>query len=79
MVTGTPRISITVGVATRYADYNNGDGTTTLEFIYTVQSGDNDGDGIGVTSAISLNGGSLKDASGNNADLTFAGLTTTES
>ena len=42
-----------------------------LVFEYTVLSGDSDGDGVAVgTNALSLNGGAIKDAAGNDAVLT---------
>jgi hypothetical protein len=69
-VTGTPRLQLTIGSATRYATYLSGTGST-LTFRYTVQSGDLDSDGIAVASPIDLNGGTIKDVLGNNAVLTF--------
>jgi hypothetical protein len=70
-VTGTPRLVLTIGSATRYATYLSGMGTSTLTFRYTVQSGDLDTDGIAVASPIDLNGGTIKDVPSNNAVLTF--------
>jgi hypothetical protein len=69
-VTGTPQLAINIGGTTRQADYVSGDGTTALAFTYTVQAGDNDADGISVTS-LGLNGGTIQDAATNNADLTL--------
>ena len=43
---GTPRIPLTVGSTTRYASYLSGSGTSALAFRYTVQSGDEDADGV---------------------------------
>lgn len=40
-------------------------------FQYTVQAGDNDADGISVASSLDLNGGSVKDAAGNDLNLTL--------
>src|SRR5207247_420791 len=48
-----------------------GSGTSTLVFRYTVQPGDNDTDGIAAISPIALNGGTIKDAAGNDAAVTF--------
>jgi hypothetical protein len=76
-VTGTPRIALTIGVTTRYATYLSGSGTTSLTFRYTTQSGDNDTDGIAVTSPVQLNSGTLADATGNAATLTFTPPNTT--
>ncbi len=70
---GTPYIPITLntgGVVN--ASYASGSGTTALIFSYTVISGDNDNDGIAAGTSIIANGGTLKDATGNNAVLTFA-------
>ena len=69
-VTGTPQLALNIGGTTSQADYVSGDGTTALVFSYTVQAGDNDANGIGVTS-LALNGGSIQDAATNNADLTL--------
>jgi ELWxxDGT repeat protein len=70
-VTGTPRLQLTIGSATRYATYVSGSGSASLLFRYTVQSGDLDSDGIAVASPIDLNGGTIKDVPGNDAVLTF--------
>jgi hypothetical protein len=57
-VTGTPRLVLTIGSATRYATYVSGSGSASLLFRYTVQAGDLDTDGIAVAStSIDLNGG----------------------
>jgi hypothetical protein len=64
-VTGTPRLSLTIGTETRYATYVSGSGTTSLVFTYTVQLGDTDAGGIAVAStSVGLNGGTLSDAGG---------------
>lgn len=70
-VTGTPRISVDIGGTTRYADYTSGSGSSTLTFTLSPQAGDVDLDGITVSSPIQLNSGTLKDAAGNDATLTF--------
>lgn len=71
-VTGTPRISLTVGSSTLYANYLSGSGTSILRFRYTVAGGDSDSDGIAVNSPIDLNSGTMKDSVGNNVSpLTF--------
>jgi hypothetical protein len=75
-VTGTPRLQLTIGSATRYATYLSGTGST-LTFRYTVQSGDLDTDGIAVASPIDLNGGTIKDVPGNDAVLIFTPPNTT--
>jgi gliding motility-associated-like protein len=73
-VSGTPRIAITMGSNTVYADYTSGSGTSTLNFTYTVVNGDQDLDGIAVGT---LDYGTIKDAAGNNAVLTFTAPATT--
>jgi hypothetical protein len=75
---GTPRISIVIGAVTRYADYLSGSGTAAPVFRYTVQSGDSDSDGISV-GALSLEGGTLSDAAGNNAVLNLNSVGSTTS
>jgi hypothetical protein len=64
---GAPRLALTVGSDTRYADYVSGSGGTALLFRYTVQSGDTDSDGIELDAALDPNGGSVRDAAGNDA------------
>jgi hypothetical protein len=67
---GTPRIALTIGGSTAYADYVSGSGTARLNFDYTVQPGDTDRNGISIPAdALELNGGFVKDATGNAADL----------
>ncbi len=72
-VTGTPQLQLSVGGATRYADYASGSGTSTLTFNYVVQSGDTTSDlDYTATTALTLNSGTIKDAAGNAATLTLA-------
>ena len=69
-VVGTPRIGIKIGNTTKQADYvRSHNGNTELIFSYRVVDGDNDNNGISISSAIDLNSGSIKDAAGNNARL----------
>lgn len=72
VVTGTPRLTLTIGSTTRYASYISGSGSSTLSFRYTVVAADLDTNGIVVTSPVDLNGGTIKDVAGNAATLTFA-------
>lgn len=65
VVSGTPRIALDVGGVSRFADYASGSGTSTLTFTYTAQAGDLDLDGVTVSSPIQLNGGTIRDLSGN--------------
>jgi hypothetical protein len=72
-VTGTPQLTLETGAIDRVINYASGSGTNTLTFNYTVQAGDTSDDLDYVsTSALSLNGGAIKDAGGNNAILTLA-------
>ena len=73
-VTGAPQLTIQVGTQTRQADLHLRRGTA-LYFEYIVQSSDVDADGYSVPAdALSLNGGSIRDADGNDADLTHAAV-----
>jgi hypothetical protein len=69
-VTGTPALNLDIGGSSRQANYASGSGTAALVFTYTVQEGDEDTDGIAVSS-LTLDGGTLQDSSGNNATLTL--------
>jgi len=71
-VAGMPRLHLTVGSDTRYANYRSGSGSDTLVFRYTVQSGDLDRDGIDLANGLDLNGGSITDPAGNPADTDLA-------
>nr|WP_295871317.1 Ig-like domain-containing protein [uncultured Chitinophaga sp.] len=70
-VTGAPSLTLTVGTKTVQAIYTGGTGTDTLQFGYTVQNGDMDMNGIALGTAIQPNSGTLKDATGNDANLTL--------
>lgn len=62
---------------TKAAEYTGGSGTQTLTFEYTVVSGDKDDpSGIEVTGLIALNGATVNDISGNDAELVFTGGST---
>ncbi|ERJ61295.1 hypothetical protein M472_21305 [Sphingobacterium paucimobilis HER1398] len=67
---GTPGLSLTIGGQTAYANYLSGSGSTALEFRYVVINDLEDHDGITV-SALSLNGSTISDAAGNDANLTL--------
>jgi len=75
-VTGTPRITLTVGSAPVTATFLGTIGNT-LTFRYTVQAGDTDTDGIAVAGSVALNGGTIRDAVGNDATLAFTPPNTT--
>jgi hypothetical protein len=70
-VTGTPALPLTLGSTPVNATYQSGSGSTLLTFRYTIASGDQDTNGIAIGSALLLNGGTIKDAMGNNAVLTL--------
>ncbi|WP_248928560.1 S-layer homology domain-containing protein [Paenibacillus hamazuiensis] len=74
---GTPYLPLTIGSTAVNAPYVSGSGSNALTFRYTVQSGDNDADGIAVGADLSTNGGVLRDGVGNNASLTLNGVGST--
>ena len=67
---GTPSLPLTIGSTVRQAAYLSGSGSSALLFRYTVQSGDLDTDGVSLA-ALSANGGTLRDAAGNNLTATL--------
>lgn len=72
-VTGQPSLTLETGATDRVVTYTSGSGTATLVFSYTVQAGDMSADlDIASSAALLLNGGSIKDAAGNDAVLTLA-------
>ena len=72
IVTGTPQLTLETGTTDQIANYSSGSGTSTLTFIYTVQAGDISSDLDYVsTSALALNGGTIKDGSNDDANLTL--------
>ncbi len=76
-VSGSPRVALLVGSATRTATFAAADSTAnTLHFAYTVQAVDLDGDGISIAAdAISLAGGSVKAGDGvTDANLSHAAV-----
>jgi hypothetical protein len=79
-VTGTPRLALTIGSTTRYANYASGSNTRTLLFTYTVatSSSDIDSDGIAVSTTLDLNSGTIVDLASNAMSLlTFSAPTLT--
>ena len=81
-VTGTPRLELSpafgynaateMNDVVRYADYDSGDGGTSLVFKYTLQDGDDSGtSNVAVSrNKLQLNGGTIKDGAGNTVTLT---------
>ena len=78
-ITGTPSLVLDIGGIDRDANYSSGTGADQITFIYTVQSGDLDEDGIVIDPFINLNGGTIKDLAGDDADLTLNGIGNLES
>ena len=71
-VSGTPQIGLQVGSTTVQADYASGSGSTDLLFVYVIQAGQTDLDGIGINAdSLTLNNGSLTDTAGNNSNATL--------
>jgi alpha-tubulin suppressor-like RCC1 family protein len=74
-VTGFPQLTLATGGAGTAVNYSSGSGTTSLTFTYTVGAGENSADLDYVsTSSLALNGGTIKDSTGNNATLTLPGV-----
>ncbi|MFZ6711025.1 Ig-like domain-containing protein, partial [Undibacterium sp. TC9W] len=73
IVTGTPQLLLETGVTDRTINYISGSTSSTLTFTYTVQAGDTNADlDYNSTTALSLNGGTIKSASsGSDATLTL--------
>lgn len=74
---GNPRLTLTVGGTPRTAAYVSGSGTNTLLFRHTVFSGDTDTDGVVLGSSIVLNSSFIRNAAGDDANLTLAGVGST--
>ncbi len=74
---GTPSLPLAVGSTARQATYLGGSGTTALTFRYTVPAGDFDANGVTLGAALALNGGTLRNAGGTNANLTLNGVAST--
>ena len=74
-VTGTPRLSLTVGAFTKYANYVSQTDSRTALFRYTVASSvtEFDTDGISISNTLDLNGGAIADLATNAiSTLTFS-------
>lgn len=69
-ITGSPSIKLNIGGVVTDASYFQGSGTNGIEFKYTISSGENDLNGITLSSSsIYLNGGSITNSTGDNAAL----------
>ena len=70
--TGRPRLTLETGSSDQAKNYTSGSGGATLTWNYTVQSGNISSDlDYQSTTALALNGGTIKDATGNDATLTL--------
>ncbi len=70
---GTPTLTLETGTSDAVLDYTNGSGTTTLVFNYTVDLSHVTSDlNAASISALALNGGTIRDAAGNDAVVTLA-------
>lgn len=71
-VTGTPQLTLETGTTDRVVNYTSGSGSAQLLFNYTIQTGDENLDlDYTSTTALALNGGTMRDALSNNATLTL--------
>ncbi|SEW36554.1 gliding motility-associated C-terminal domain-containing protein [Chitinophaga sp. YR573] len=68
---GTPYLNVVLATGTVHASYVSGSGTSALTFSYTVQSGDLDMDGPSLGTNLQTNGGTIRDAATNDADVTL--------
>ena len=69
-VTGAPQFALRIGAETRFASFSESWGSTTLLFEYIVEASDRDDDGISIpVDAVDLNGGTIQDNAGNDANL----------
>ncbi|MDP7025323.1 MAG: Ig-like domain-containing protein, partial [Candidatus Marinimicrobia bacterium] len=63
---GTPTLTLILGSVNRSATYVSGSGSRPLVFQYTIQTGDNDSNGISIgTDALDLDNATIRDAAGN--------------
>src|SRR5581483_2040893 len=78
-VTGTPQLALTLDTGgTVEATYQSGSSSSALVFSYTIVAGEQDATGITVGS-LTLNGGTIKDGSSNDAVLTLNNVGNTSS
>ncbi|NBQ33485.1 MAG: hypothetical protein EBU21_16300, partial [Proteobacteria bacterium] len=73
-VTGTPQLTLATGTpSTTAVNYTSGSGTTVLTFTYMVAAGNTSADlDYAATTSLALNGGTIRDAAGNDATRTLA-------
>ncbi|WP_237736753.1 IPTL-CTERM sorting domain-containing protein [Delftia acidovorans] len=73
---GPPSIPLTIGSTVRQANFVGGSNTSILTFIYTVQPGDFDANGVTLGTAINLNGSTMM-SGGANVALNLANVAAT--
>ena len=72
---GTPSVGIGLDGTARQAAYAGGTGTASLAFSYTVTADDGTVSAVSVTAdSLALNGGTIRDAAGRDADLAHPGI-----
>lgn len=75
IVSGTPSLGLNINGSIVQAGFSGGSGTSSLTFSTTIQPGQNDADGIAINAdSLSLNGGSLRDRAGIDANLFNAAI-----
>lgn len=76
-VNANPSLKLTIGTASKHAIYQSGSGSNALLFVYAVQPGDEDTNGIKLNSTLSLNNGSINDEKGNAVPLSLNAIPAT--
>jgi surface protein len=72
---GTPTLGLNIGGSSVLASYASGTGTRAVTFTCTIQDGQNDSNGISIDKdSLSLNSGTIRDAAGNTATLTYSAV-----
>ena len=80
VVSGLPRVALTIGAERRFAvdDTRLVRSDRIIDFVYRVQAQDRDSDGFSIAAdALTVDGGAIRDRTGNEADLSLAGHTVT--
>lgn len=62
---GVPSLTLTIGTKSRMAFYTGGSGTDSLRFVYIIQSGEKDADGIKTANLITPSSALITDTAGN--------------
>ncbi|MCK9403788.1 MAG: T9SS type A sorting domain-containing protein [Chitinophagaceae bacterium] len=76
---GIPSIRITLGNSAKQALYKKGAGSNRLSFAYIIQPGDEDTNGIKISSGITLHNSSITDTSNHPVPLNFNNIGNTDS